>query len=453
MKKGILIFLSSLCFLTFPFSVAYSSTYYISWSTGNDSWDGTSPSTAWKSLDKVSQGPAGGYQPGDVIKFKKGDVWDLTDTLNQGPVSYSVAGLRIPKNGSPGNELSFISDDSYRVEPGAGKPIFDGKGVVHMGIYSSKNYIKIDGLEVRNLKNAGFPCSGIFIEHGGTNWIIRNMKIHRSYDGIFILGSHHLIEKNEIYDISHSGIYSGQDLEANSIVRENTVYNCNYNGIDIVGSQSGVNVGNRKWIIFRNYVFSCNDGIELSRADNNEIFSNITAYNALNSTKELGGILLAPDCDNNRVYNNTCFANRFGIAIQRTTGAGNVIINNLLADNYKAEVSAFSGKATFQNNLYFNSSDSRFIFDGVFCSTSWWTANVDNQALYPDPNFEDPSSPPLGLELASPSEAIDAGIDLGPDYQLDFKGVIRESPWDLGALESNSSDNEPPSPPTGVTIN
>lgn len=448
MKNGIFILVLSFSFLILPFSLAYSTTYCVSWSSGNDSWEGTSPSTAWKSLDKASEGP---YQPGDVIKFKKGDVWDLTDAVNQDQVGPDSAGLVISRSGASGNKLSFISDDSFATGPGAGKPIFDGKGLVHMGFYSTESYIEIDGIEIRNLRRTGFPCSGILIDHpGATNWVIKNATIHGSYDGIFVKGTNHVIEKNEIYDIAHSGIFSDQDLETNNIVQLNTIYNCGYNGIDIVSSTSGLNVGNRKWIIRRNYVFGCNDGIELSRADNNDIFSNIMAYNALDTTMELGGILLAADCDNNRVYNNTCFANRFGIAIHSGAGSGNVIKNNIMAENYRGEVSAYSGKATWLNNSYFNSSDTQFIFDDMFRSTSWWTANLDSQALYSDPNFEDPLSLPLGLTLISPSDAIDGGIDLGPDYQVDFKGVIRQDPWDLGALESK--DAEPPAAPTGLRI-
>jgi len=46
-------------------------TYYVS-STGNDTHDGRSPQSAWRSLDKVN---AATLRPGDKVLFKRGDVW------------------------------------------------------------------------------------------------------------------------------------------------------------------------------------------------------------------------------------------------------------------------------------------------------------------------------------------------------------------------------------------
>ena len=47
-------------------------TYYLSNSAGNDGNDGSTPSTAWKSLEKASQIVFG---PGDTLLLKKDDVF------------------------------------------------------------------------------------------------------------------------------------------------------------------------------------------------------------------------------------------------------------------------------------------------------------------------------------------------------------------------------------------
>ncbi len=47
-------------------------TYYVSSARGNDANDGKSPSTAWKSIDKIN---ATTFQPGDTILFKAKDEW------------------------------------------------------------------------------------------------------------------------------------------------------------------------------------------------------------------------------------------------------------------------------------------------------------------------------------------------------------------------------------------
>jgi len=48
-------------------------TYFVSSSGGNDSHTGTSPSSAWKTIDKVNQQT---FSPGDIILFKRGDTWE-----------------------------------------------------------------------------------------------------------------------------------------------------------------------------------------------------------------------------------------------------------------------------------------------------------------------------------------------------------------------------------------
>lgn len=53
-------------------------TYYVSNNSGNDSHNGLSPSSAWKTLFKVS---SFNFLPGDSILFKKGDIWEEASTL------------------------------------------------------------------------------------------------------------------------------------------------------------------------------------------------------------------------------------------------------------------------------------------------------------------------------------------------------------------------------------
>lgn len=48
-------------------------TYYVDSENGDDSYDGTSEATAWKSIDKVNEKE---YQPGDRILFKAGGEWE-----------------------------------------------------------------------------------------------------------------------------------------------------------------------------------------------------------------------------------------------------------------------------------------------------------------------------------------------------------------------------------------
>lgn len=108
-------------------------TYYIDSTAGNDSNSGTSPSTAWQSLEKVN---ATTFQPGDRILFKAGCSW--TGTL-------------YPKgSGTHGNHITI---DMY----GTGnKPIINGNG---------KAYSAEDPID-----SAVYLCNQDF-------WTIRNLEI------------------------------------------------------------------------------------------------------------------------------------------------------------------------------------------------------------------------------------------------------------------------------------
>ena len=58
--------------LAAPAAATATTTYYIS-STGSDTAAGTSPSTAWRSLNRTTRGPA--LAPGDSILLERGSTW------------------------------------------------------------------------------------------------------------------------------------------------------------------------------------------------------------------------------------------------------------------------------------------------------------------------------------------------------------------------------------------
>ena len=53
-------------------SLACAATYYVDATTGDDSKDGLSPGTAWKTIAKVN---VSAFLPGDQILLKRGEVW------------------------------------------------------------------------------------------------------------------------------------------------------------------------------------------------------------------------------------------------------------------------------------------------------------------------------------------------------------------------------------------
>jgi parallel beta-helix repeat protein len=89
--RGIFIWFVIFFVLLLP-SVCAAETYYVDATGGDDSNDGTSPETAWKTISKVN---SMSFSPGDNILFKRGEVWREQ--------------LTVPSSGSSGNPITFSS--------------------------------------------------------------------------------------------------------------------------------------------------------------------------------------------------------------------------------------------------------------------------------------------------------------------------------------------------------
>ncbi len=80
MRMRVLLF--ALCMV--PLLPARAATYYVDAEHGSDSNNGTSPITAWKSINKLNQQK---FVPGDAILFRRGQIWreqlNLQSSLNR----------------------------------------------------------------------------------------------------------------------------------------------------------------------------------------------------------------------------------------------------------------------------------------------------------------------------------------------------------------------------------
>lgn len=82
-----------ICCVSVPLQV-FATNYYVSSSTGNDSNNGLTEATAWKTLAKV-QSERNNFVPRDIIAFKAGDTW--------------VERLYLDISGAAGNPITFTS--------------------------------------------------------------------------------------------------------------------------------------------------------------------------------------------------------------------------------------------------------------------------------------------------------------------------------------------------------
>ena len=89
----------------------YGAVYYADSRDGDDSLDGLSATTAWRSLEKVNAAP---LKPGDSILFRRGSIWRGQLDSKSGepgrPVRYSVYGEG-PKPLFLGSESLSLSGD------------------------------------------------------------------------------------------------------------------------------------------------------------------------------------------------------------------------------------------------------------------------------------------------------------------------------------------------------
>jgi hypothetical protein len=136
-------------------------TYYVDATGGSDASNGTSTSTAWKTLTKVNGTT---FSPGDKILFKSGETW--TGTLS-------------PKGS--GNVTSPISIDMYG---GTVKPIMNGNGVTGTAAvyFTNQQYWELNNLEIKNDATSGGDRRGVYITASNfgvvNHWVLRNLYIH-----------------------------------------------------------------------------------------------------------------------------------------------------------------------------------------------------------------------------------------------------------------------------------
>ena len=70
---GVIIGLFCSCGWKPKYEVSKVSNYYVDATSGNDNNEGTSPQTAWKTLDKINVST---FRPGEKILFKSGEIWN-----------------------------------------------------------------------------------------------------------------------------------------------------------------------------------------------------------------------------------------------------------------------------------------------------------------------------------------------------------------------------------------
>lgn len=266
------------CFCGFQVTCAdtLNTTYYVSSSTGDDSNNGTSELTPWKTLSKVSTVT---FQPGDTIALKGGDVWtgEFVELHGTGtatsPITLTSYGTGRPKLAYQGSAvkgnnlngwtikglkievLSDVTFTTWKENPPAIKIIYNGEGL-YRDITIEDNVIYCESFDRGS--------RGILIEgqysYNRHKELVQNITITKNeiynigftaiqtaawnaYEGKHILTSSMFynvkINNNIVHDTFAGGIVLGN--ANHSEIKWNKVYNVgHYERGDILGGSAGI---------------------------------------------------------------------------------------------------------------------------------------------------------------------------------------------------------------------
>jgi hypothetical protein len=433
---------------TINFTAVYKGlTYYVK-NSGNDSLDGLSDITAWKTLAKVQ---STSFKQGDTIYLKRDDIW--------------TEDLSFPSSGELLNEITLGAYGS------GDRPIIN-----RLRFYLAKQYVTVKSIEMHNLSG-----TGIIMIEGGNNIIIDDCILDGLHNGnsdlLLILGNKNigyasdiLIKNSTVKNAGPFGAGYGGGINVVGLSRRVTVENCTITGNGEFGIQiysgspelipselkvtgcriigtandyvqgAGVNIGwyAENCIVENNYIENNRIGMAIDgKVTGTNIYRNNIVYNSVELCTIGAG---RPGSGANaKILNNTLIAGDhtlIGIWFSGDYGGtGNVAKNNIIvmSEDWWPGIRIESGYTvdSDHNNIYsVNGNSISMVFGGVYYDTieAWRTATgQDINSIEGEPHLE------TDYTLQSfRSPCIGAGESLA-DVTSDYFGATRTEPYDIGA--------------------
>jgi hypothetical protein len=261
---SIAIFLGS--FLVFGIGKAHATTYYIDYSSGSDSANGTTTSTPWK-YSPGMPGFSGSYthSAGDVFVFKGGVTWPITGQSSILRITYSGT------NGTP---------DIYM-------------GGQQCGYTPATSFQACDGIHYPCGSNASISCNG------GTAWgtgypiFTANNTVDAGFgiyinDGLFYI----TIDGIEIYNVGYtdgSGFGIAAGTTSNLEVKNNVL---DTNAVDAFAHGIGNNTAN---VLFHDNLIEHSGRVTLNTSSYTDYIDNVQLYNNIFISGGYGAITFSFD--------------------------------------------------------------------------------------------------------------------------------------------------------------
>jgi len=366
------------------------------------------------------------------------------DTVYVKAGTYTPTALTMITAGTSGNPITIsnYSTDKVIVDFSSG----DGTGWDWNGY---KDYIIVNGFEIRNATGKGILAKGDYIQV--TNNIVHDCGVVDKTDALTLEGgSNCTISGNEVYNSGGNGIYienrnsdGASGAANNNTISSNRLHNNLYgSGLYIVPNASMVqDLITGTTIKFNKIYANAQNGIYTRKLDSSDIFSNLI-YDNLNHGIEFGwrtGID-GTHTSNSYLINNTIVYN-------------DINFYNLAAENITLRNNIFAYASTYA--LYFGSSVSPYDlnYDLYYTEQELLISLQDEGEIYSTlqdfsdryeterdgienvPYFYNVSQDDYRLSISSP--AVDSGETQASTYEKDIRDITRPlgSEWDIGAYE------------------
>jgi len=357
-----------------------------------------------------------------------------------------------------------------------------GKRIICIGSGQNRNYITIDGIDVKfanydgirfldtpidiTIKNLNVTyngSSGIYTEYA-SDIQINNITANYNYYGVFlkwtssgriqnciienntdhgicITQAHNLtIQNNSVGHNGRSGI--GGDQFYSCIIQDNHIYDNDVGGIDLTGTSVACHDNIVRRNIFYDHQGQTWSGAVHMWADDTsgyETYNNKVYYNIFYNNKD--AIHIDGRSHDNEIYNNIIYNCVKGINILSTNTAvptNNIIKNNIVSNSTENLIRDETGESTntLDYNCYYPNGDDLFRWDNTYYDTfsAYQTASgQDSHSINSDPLFVDAANGDFRLQSGSP--CINAGTDVGLTQDYEGNSVPQGSNPDIGAYE------------------